>query len=242
MRDTILSATFLISLFFTHSPLADVATYRFWGEVSFIEEQTCLDPSVPFCSEVDAEQVDSSNFFPRHVFSVGDPVFAQVTWDPDTLVSEIVLNGDQALHDGAVVQSRFLSGEFALPSDDFAVPSGERLYDTFGAIQNDAAVNNGGDLFIFGQRFVSADWSVAADVSLFDPSGTVFDSFALPAAIDFADFGSGSIVFRLFESATQDQLFVAARLTSLAPIPIPSAVFLFASALGLAGWIRRKIS
>jgi len=92
-----------------------------------------------------------------------------------------------------------------------------------------------GDLLFFSVVYITTDTSAIADASIFD---------AMPP-FDAMTPSAGRAAAFVIQEDTADGSFFAVGLldaVEITAIPVPAAVWLFGSALGLLGWVRRRDS
>jgi hypothetical protein len=87
-------------------------------------------------------------------------------------------------------------------------------------------------LIFFGVTYITTDTSAIADASVYD---------AMPP-FDLTPAAGRAAIFAIQEESASGSFFAFGTLTSveIAPVPVPAALWLFGSALGLLGWGTRR--
>ena len=105
--------------------------------------------------------------------------------------------------------------------------------------------NSGNDLFGFNSRgghlYPFPAFNTGIQLFLTDEdTKTALSSTDLPTSLDISDWPGPNRMILFFEDNDAEAFDIGGDVLSIAVIPIPPAVWLFGSALGLLGWLRRR--
>ncbi len=170
-----------------------------------------------------------------------DTISGMVTMDAGTTSVRIELNVGSPTHAWTGLHTNWTTGGGGYSATSFSCTEG-----TLGAILGASfcgAYNFGGNGFnesflnystIPGTRTLGGDDFVTA--------GAGAQQQGLDFATSTVSFGGGTLFMETAGFNTVPGLTGAQLTFSVAPVPVPAAAWLFGSALGLLGWMRRKIA
>lgn len=112
-------------------------------------------------------------------------------------------------------------------------------------VWNDSEFHDGADLFFMSRQTVSdtrySGYEVSMSISGNDSTGQTISSLALPLSLDATDFGGLTFGLGIIDPTDLSPSFqLSAHITSITPVPVPAASFLFLSGLSTFYLLTRR--
>ncbi|MFN4267025.1 MAG: hypothetical protein ACK4F8_14905 [Aquabacterium sp.] len=159
------------------------------------------------CTSWANTQLSGSNFFNGELVSIGQTLSGHYVYDTESPISGFSNDGTQAVHLNAVPLIGVNVGNIDLPSQQLSQAG----------IGSYSVVDNRGnyDSFFIQGFFSQGDWFVSSTLDFQDPTGKVFNGFAVPETLQLGAFTNNNYQLSFLRRSDGDQLHVFGKLTSV---------------------------